>query len=77
MITSAIGNPMPNAPPIINANAESRLPSARTILPAMTLLRRAPTGIARRPRMNDHKAVRTGSLTFSNPGLARTATAQG
>jgi hypothetical protein len=50
MITSAIGKPILNAPPMIIANAESRFASARTVLPAMTLLRRAPTGIARRPK---------------------------
>ena len=42
MITSAIGKPILNAPPMIIANAESRFPSARTVLPAMTLLHEPP-----------------------------------
>jgi hypothetical protein len=53
MITSAIGKPTPNAPPIINANAVSRFASARTIRSAILLLRRAPAGIARRPGIDD------------------------
>jgi hypothetical protein len=71
MITSVIGKPTPNAPPIINANAESKFASARSIRPAMLLLRRAPAGIARRPGINDQKAVETRPLTFPNRGLAR------
>jgi len=53
IIKSAIGRPTPNAPPIIIANAESKLGSACICRPDMPLLHRAPTGIARRPRMND------------------------
>jgi hypothetical protein len=77
MITSAIGRPILNAPPMIIANAESKFPSARTVLPAIPLLHRAPTGIARRPMMNDQKSRPTRSLTFSNRDLARTAMARG
>jgi hypothetical protein len=41
---------------MINANAESKFTSARTTRPVMLLLRRAPTGTARRPRMNNQKS---------------------
>ncbi len=60
MITSVIGKPTPNAPPIINANAESKFASPCTLRPTMPLLRRIPTGTARRPRMNDEKSSRSG-----------------
>jgi hypothetical protein len=55
MITSAIGTPAAKAPPIINANAESKLGSARTPRLDTTLLREPPRAFARRPRMNDKK----------------------
>src|SRR5882757_10015069 len=55
IIRSAIGRPVPNAPPIIKANAESKFGSTWTPCLDTTLLHRAPTGIARRPMMNDKK----------------------
>ena len=58
IITSAIGRPAPKAPTIINVNAESKFASAWISRPDMPLLRRAPTGIARRPRMNDQECRR-------------------
>ena len=58
IITSAIGRPAPKAPTIINVNAESKFASAWISRPDIPLLRRAPTGIARRPRMNDQECRR-------------------
>jgi hypothetical protein len=55
MITSAIGTPAATAPPIIIANAESKLGSASTPRLDTTLLREPPRAFARRPRMNDKK----------------------
>jgi hypothetical protein len=55
MITSAIGKPITNAPPIINANAETRFSADCNSCGDMSLLHRAPTGIARRPRINDQE----------------------
>jgi hypothetical protein len=55
MITNAIGRPTPNALPIVNAKAESKL--APTCMP---LLHRAPAGTARRPRMNDQSMREAG-----------------
>jgi hypothetical protein len=56
IISNANGRPAAKAPPIINANAESKFVSAWTSCLDMALLRRAPTGIARRPRMNEKDA---------------------
>jgi hypothetical protein len=47
MITMVIGKATPNAPPIINANADSKFASARTSCPDMPLLHRAPAPQAR------------------------------
>jgi hypothetical protein len=47
MITMVIGKATPNAPPIINANADSRFASACTSCPDMPLLHRAPAPQAR------------------------------
>jgi len=69
MITSAIGNPTPNAPPIINANAESKFASARTIRPAMLFFRRTPRASPARRRINYQNVVGTRALTFSNQAL--------
>jgi hypothetical protein len=55
MITSAIGKPTTNAPPIVNANAESRFSADCNSCEDMSLLHRAPTGMARRPRINDQE----------------------
>src|ERR1700676_2296276 len=49
IITSAIGKPTPKAPPIINANAESKLSSAWTSRLDIPILHQAPTSTARRP----------------------------
>src|ERR1700730_6471262 len=65
IITSGIGRQGPNASTINNAKAESKFASAWISRPDMPFPRRAPTGIARRPRMNDQecrcreKVVRT------------------
>jgi hypothetical protein len=56
MIRSAIGRPTPTALAIVNANAKTKFGSACIGRPDMPLLHRAPTGIARRPRINDKKA---------------------
>jgi hypothetical protein len=61
IITSAIGRPTPNAPPTINANAESKLSSAWTARLDMPLLHRAPTSTARRPK-DERKKARVWSL---------------
>ena len=61
IITSAIGRPTPNAPPTINANAESKLSSAWTERLDMPLLHRAPTSTARRPK-DERKKARVWSL---------------
>ena len=53
MITSAIGRPTPNAPPIINTNAESKLSSAWTARLDMSLLHRAPRASPVALRMNE------------------------
>src|SRR4029077_9175141 len=58
IISSAIGRAAAMAPPIINAKAESKFISAWTSRLDITLLRRAPTGIARRPRMNEKNPCR-------------------
>ena len=50
IITSAIGRPTPNAPPTINANAESKLSSAWTSRLDIPILHQAPTSTARRPK---------------------------
>ena len=55
MITSAIGKPITNAPPIVNANAETRFSADCNSCEDMSLLHRAPTGIARRPRINEQE----------------------
>ena len=61
MITSAIGRPIPKAPPIICTNAESKLSSSWTSTRFdIPLLRRAPTSTARRP--NDEQEALGGSL---------------
>ena len=49
MITNAIGKPTTKAPPIINANAESKLSSAWTSRLYIPSLHQAPTNTARRP----------------------------
>ena len=51
MITSVIGKPTPNAPPIINAIAESKFPPARNLRTDMPWLHLAPTGISKAPTM--------------------------
>jgi hypothetical protein len=61
IITNAIGRPTPNAPPTINANAESKLSSAWTARLDMPLLHRAPTSTARRPK-DERKKARVWSL---------------
>jgi hypothetical protein len=57
MITSVIGKPTPNAPPIIKANAESKFASHCTLRRAMPLLRLIPNGHRPSSRMNDKKAA--------------------
>jgi len=42
MITAVMGRATPKAPPIINANADSKFASACTSYPAMPLLHRSP-----------------------------------
>jgi hypothetical protein len=51
MINMVIGRAAPNAPPIIQANADSRFASARTSYPDIPLLHRAPAPCARWMRM--------------------------
>ena len=65
MITSAIGKPTTNAPPIVNANAESRFSADCNSCEDMSLLHRAPTGMPRRPRMNDQENSRWGKLLMT------------
>jgi hypothetical protein len=65
MITSAIGKPIANAPPIVNANAETRFSADCNSCEDMSLLRRAPTGMARRPRINDQENSRWGKLLMT------------
>ena len=62
MITSAIGRPIPKAPPIICTNAESKLSSSWTSTRFdIPLLHRAPTSTARRPKNEQEKGcVRSG-----------------
>ena len=55
MITNAIGKPTTKAPPIINANAESKLSSAWTARLDMPLLHRAPRAPPVALRMNAKK----------------------
>jgi hypothetical protein len=50
------------APPIIDAKAESRFPSGQNSRPDMAVTPQAPTGFARRPRMNDQTRVLSGSF---------------
>ena len=73
IITSAIGRPAPKAPTIINVNAESKFASACISRPDIPLLRQAPTGIARRPRMNDQECRRREKVvtSFEYKALAR------
>jgi hypothetical protein len=47
MITMVKGRAMPTAPPIVNANADSRFASACSSFPDMLLLHRAPAPQAR------------------------------
>jgi hypothetical protein len=49
MIINAIGKPTTRAPPIINANAESKLSSAWTSRLDIPSLHQAPTSTPRRP----------------------------
>ncbi len=49
MITNAIGTPTTKAPPIINANAESKFSSAWTSRLYIRSLHQAPTSTTRRP----------------------------
>lgn len=69
MITSAIGKPIANAPPIINANAENRFSTYCNPCGDMSLLHRAPTSIARRPRINDQETSYRDkiSIAFKKP----------
>jgi hypothetical protein len=57
MITNAIGKPTTKAPPIIDANAESKLSSAWTSRLDIPSLHQAPTSTARRPMPSRCKAV--------------------
>jgi hypothetical protein len=68
MITSAIGKPIANAPPITNANAENRFSAYCSPCGDMSLLHRAPTSIARRPRINDQETSYRDKIliTFKN-----------
>jgi hypothetical protein len=54
IINSAIGRPVPKAPPIISANAESRFASHGISRSYIPLLHRAPTGIRLSP--NDERS---------------------
>jgi hypothetical protein len=54
IITSAIGRPLPKAPPIISANPESRFASHGISRSYIPLLHRAPTGI--RPSPKDERS---------------------
>ena len=54
IINSAIGRPVPKAPPIISANAESRFASHDISRSYIPLLHRAPTGIRLSP--NDERS---------------------
>jgi hypothetical protein len=65
MITSAIGKPIANAPPITNANAENRFSAYCNPCGDMSLLHRAPTSIARRPRINDQENSRRDKLLMT------------
>jgi len=78
MMTAAIGKPIASAPPIINANAESGFSAYCNSCEDMSLLHRAPTGVARCPRINDQENSRRDKvlMTFKK-GLALTPSEAG
>ena len=67
MITMVKGRATPIAPPIVNANADSRFASACSSFPDMLLLHRAPAPWARWMRMVNKALTRSKEVCRRNP----------